>query len=298
MILFILLWAGCSHTSKTFKINLVHDNENIQFEQEFFSQEYHLNENGDPTNLLGIPAWIDCAQKYEFRFDLNDLSTLYYLYLSIETFEVEQSVHPIYLNKKKLGYLQKSTYQYEGGPTYPQGTPTKFQATQFYLPKELLKTGKNVLEIRHAWPKIKVDKFAIGKVSIVVVHINRGISDNEIRDQKSAKRYFPKDLDFLKSLSDEELYIVMVGVPRLITELNMPHGLHRKKLSYVYSKIGDYYRWKGDYVKNLDYQTKALEAEEIVFSPPTLDQLQVELKTLEEEFAQIQQRVRGSSLDR
>jgi CHAT domain-containing protein len=252
------IFAGCTHKPKTLKINLEYENENIQFKQEFFSKETVL---GSDTIMMGIPRWKECRQRYKFRFILDDLSSLYYVYLSIESFEVEETHHPIYLNNKKLGHLKKSTHRYEGGPTYPLGTPIKFHATQFYLPKEYLKTGKNVLEVNHAWPKSDGDKFALGRIDVVAVYINDELSKKEVKDRKREERYFPKDLEFLHNLTDEEIYIVAVNLPQVITELNMAHGLHRKKLSYIYSKIGDYYRWKGDYIKNLHYQQKALDTE-------------------------------------
>jgi CHAT domain-containing protein len=53
----------------------------------------------------------------------------------------------------------------------------------------------------------------------------------------------------------------MVQLPALFTELNFELGIYKKKLGYIYSKIGDYYRWNGDYTKNLLYQKKAIELE-------------------------------------
>jgi CHAT domain-containing protein/predicted nuclease with TOPRIM domain len=120
-----------------------------------------------------------------------------------------------------------------------------------------------MLEIKaEVWGPRPADDFAIGRLDIVVIKVKHDSKPNEVgSNDKPVKRYFPKQLRFFSKLTDEELYISMVQLPSLFTELNFEHGIYRKKLSYLYSRIGDYYSWNGDYTKNLLYQKKAIEYE-------------------------------------
>jgi len=77
------------------------------------------------------------------------------------------------------------------------------------------------------------------------------------------RRRFPDQFAFFKDLSDEELYIALVKLPYLLAEISDSGSLTGDSLSYVYARIGDYYRWTGLYNKSLDYHRKAsrLQAE-------------------------------------
>jgi CHAT domain-containing protein/tetratricopeptide (TPR) repeat protein len=201
---------------------------------------------------------------FKFSFELDDISSLYYAYLSIETWDVEHNYHKILLNDEFIGYLERSIdYSVFG----MDNMPPRLEATQMYLPKILFKQGRNTLEIKLGKTS---DAFALGRLDIVVVNVQHvSKSDNVGSTNTTAKIYFPKQLHFFSKLTDEELYISMVQLPSLFAELNFQHGIYTKKLSYIYSKIGDYYRWNGDYTKNLLYQKKAIEYENDK-SPTTL----------------------------
>ena len=202
-------------------------------------------------------------QTFNFYFELNDISSIYYAYLSIESWDVDQRVQPIMLNNETIGYLGPSVTD-ESIFANEWFIPSRLEATQLYLPKKFFKQGKNILRIEAAqggnvsW----TDSFVIGRLDIVVIKVKHGLKPPKTRlNNKPAKTYFPKQLHFFSKLTDEELYIAMVQLPALLTELNSELGIYRKKLGYIYSKIGDYYRWNGDYTKNLLYQQKATQSE-------------------------------------
>jgi len=165
--------------------------------------------------------------------------------MSIETWDVEAPFHPIFLNDQKIGYLNRSI---DSDPNRGNtDIPYKLEATQIYLPKRSFRQGLNTLEIKASMiannPRHS-DSFAIGRLDIVVVKVRYELQADKAKpDDKPAKRYFPKQLDFFSKLTDEELYISTVQLPSLFAELNLGYGIYRKKLSYIYSKIGDYHQW-------------------------------------------------------
>lgn len=253
--LFII--GACVHKPDTFSMDIVHNEEDVYFEQSVFSR-------GSGRYKMGNPDWKGgYHQTFEFSFELDDIASLSYAYLSIETWDVDQRVQPIILNDEIIGYLEPSVTD-KSVWTNDLFIPSELEATQLYLPKKFFRQGKNTLRIEAAqggwWTW--TDSFVIGRLDIVVIKIKHGLKPQKLRsNDKPAKRYFPKQLRFFSKLTDEELYISMVQLPALFTELNAELGIYRKKLSYIYSKIGDYYRWNGDYNKNLWYQKKATQSE-------------------------------------
>jgi len=252
-LIFLLIIGACVHKPDTFSMDIVHNKENVYFEQSVFSK-------GSTSVKMGHPVWKDHHQTFKFAFELDDISSLYYAYLSIETWDVEMGLQPILLNGKTIGYLGRSKGVSESGLGI---IPSKLEATQLYLPKRSFRQGRNMLEIKaFVNSKWDTDSFIIRSPDIVVIKVKRDSNPDEvISNNKPAKRYFPKQLRFFSKLTDEELYVAMVQLPFLFTELNFELGIYGKKLSYLYSKIGDYYRWNGNYTKNLLYQKKAIGCE-------------------------------------
>jgi hypothetical protein len=254
IIISLLIIGACVHKPDTFSMDIIHNQDTVYFEQSVFSK-------GPYRVKMGHPQWRDHNQTFKFAFELNDISALYYTYLSIETWDVEVPWNPIFLNDQKIGYLNRSIdSDANRGNT---DIPYKLEATQIYLPKRFFRQGLNTLEIK-AWfvgsGHRQSDSFSIGRLDIVVVKVRHELQADKAKpNDKPAKRYFPKQLDFFSKLTDEELYISMVQLPSLFTELNLGYGIYRKKLSYIYSKIGDYHQWNGDYAQNLLYQKKAVE---------------------------------------
>ena len=253
----LLIIEACVHKSDSFSMDIVHNKEDVYFEQNLFSK-------GSYPYLMGHPHWIAKRNTtFKFTFQLDDISSIYYGYLSLESWDVESRGHKILLNGKIMDYLPISTTVHFG-PTFSNETPANLEDTQIYIPKRFFEAGQNTLEIKALiYPdKWATDSFSIGRLDIVVVKVKSG--KNYVEDDsrnKKKKRYFPKKLQFFTKLTDEELYISMVQLPSLFAELNFETGIYRKKLGYIYSKIGDYYRWNGDYTKNLLYQKKAIELE-------------------------------------
>ena len=255
-ILVSLFFIGaCVHKADTFSMDIVHNEEEVYFEQNVFSK-------GSTRYKMGHRAWKDHHEIFKFDFELDDISSLYYAYLSIESWDVE-TYQPIFLNDNLIGSLKRSinfVFSRKGN----RDIPLKLEATQIYLPKRFFRQGQNTFEIRaerRTNPR-RMDSFAIGRLDIVVIKVKHdSMSDKVGSNEKPIKRFFPEQLRFFSKLTDEELYISMVQLPALFTELNFELGIYRKKLGYIYSKIGDYYRWNGDYTKNLSYQKKAIELE-------------------------------------
>jgi CHAT domain-containing protein len=253
----LFITVACVHKPDTFSMDIYHNKEKIYFEQSVFSK-------GSYNYKMGDPQYRNQNQTFKFSFELDDISTLYYAYLSIETWDVEFGLsHPILLNGKKIGYLKSSVM----GESQDKGNsyiPKNLEATQMYLPKRFFRQGQNLLKIKWVVPPNdpRRDSFAIQRLDIVVVKVKNDLNFGKVRPvDKAEKRYFPKQLRFFSELTDEELYISTVQLPQLFTELNLGYGVYRKKLSFIYSKIGDYHRWKGDYAKNLYYQKKAIKTE-------------------------------------
>ena len=124
----LICWA-CVHKPDTFSMNIVHNKENVYFQQSVFSK-------GPGKYKMGHPRWRDNHQTFKFAFELDDISSIYYAYLSIETQNVDRAYHPILLNDKKIGYLKRNISQkpFEGTRFFP----SKFETTQMYLPKNVI----------------------------------------------------------------------------------------------------------------------------------------------------------------
>lgn len=233
----LLIIGACVHKPDTISINIVHNEKNVYLEHSVFSK-------GSGYYWIGPRR----ASQFKFSFELDDISTMNYAYMSIETFGVTTS-HSISMNDEKIGVL----WGYEIINKFER----KKAETQMYIPKRYFKQGRNTLKIiAGPW-----EDFAIGRFDIVVVKVKQDLQANKVESEFNNKKYFPKQLRFFSKLTDEELYISLIKIPSLLTDLNYKHGVYKKKLSYVYSKIGDYYKWNGDYTKNLLYQEKAIEYE-------------------------------------
>ena len=70
-------------------MDLVHNNENVHFEQSVFSK-------GPYRYKMGPTHWKDHHESFKFTFELDDISSVYYAYLSIESWDVN-GLHPILL---------------------------------------------------------------------------------------------------------------------------------------------------------------------------------------------------------
>jgi hypothetical protein len=122
----LLIIGACAHRPDTFSIDIVHNKEDVYFEQSLFSRSSY-------PYKMGHPDWHGYHQTFIFTFELDDISSLYYAYLSIETWDVEIP-QPIFLNDKKIGYIEQSTNYAPGSTTWY--IPSKLEATQMYLPKK------------------------------------------------------------------------------------------------------------------------------------------------------------------
>jgi len=236
------IW-GCSHGSKSFYITSSIQDRQVQFKQHVFSKGsyYRLT--------MGNPDWPGCSGEFYFTFNLDDASAIHYAYVSIETYDVGQACSSVFLNDHFVTCLE-----WNRGMLYPDVSRT----TQTYLPIDFFRPGRNILKIKAS----RYDRYEIHRFDIVVITMEELAKQLTASDQKTQQKYFPENLSFIKELTDEELYIAIVKLPLLVEELNFRQGMYKKKLSFIYSKIGDFYRYTGNYLKNLMYQKKAVHSDQ------------------------------------
>ena len=175
--------GACVHKPETFSMNIVHNEEDVYFEQSVFSR-------GSGRYKMGNPDWGGGYHKtFKFSFELDDISSLSYAYLSIESWDVDQRVQPIMLNDEIIGYLGLSVSD-ESVFRNELFIPSKLEATQLYLPKKFFKQGKNTLRIEAAqggrvtW----TDSFVIGRLDIVVIKVKHGLKPLFLRKNVRVKR--------------------------------------------------------------------------------------------------------------
>ena len=139
-----LIFGACAHKPDTFSMNISHNGENVYLKHSVISRGAALYKMGPPQySHLGY------HQTFNFIFEVDDISSMYHAYLSIETWDVEAAAfwHPILLNNKLIGYLDRSI-DYNAGRA-DSGAPTELGATQIYIPKQIIKEGKNILTIKY-----------------------------------------------------------------------------------------------------------------------------------------------------
>ena len=93
IVISLLSNAACVHKPNSFSLNISHNEENVYYEQNLFSK-------GPYRYKMGHPDWKDHHQTFKFSFELEDISFLYYAYLSIETWDVERWHHLLLTDEK------------------------------------------------------------------------------------------------------------------------------------------------------------------------------------------------------
>lgn len=267
------LSVACVSQSTSINITIPQGSENLHLEQELI-QGQSLG-----VQMGGLGRGGGVRKSYQFDFNLKDTDLIRYAYLSIDTLGVDRPENPLYLNGHAIGFLKRAGYginqdKWYAGQEGPKQRK-KEARTQRYLPAAYFRAGKNTIEFGHQKlhkanqaGKISYEQYIIKKINLAVIKTRTLPRSPETAARVNKKRRFPDQFAFFKDLSDEELYIALVKLPYLLAELSDSGGLASDSLSYVYARIGDYYRWTGLYNKSLDYHRKAnrLQAEK----PPTL----------------------------
>jgi CHAT domain-containing protein len=256
-----ILVCACAHQPASFEIFIPLKKEHLILNQELFQNFGVVEMGGQGRNNPGRAS-------YSYNFNLQKPDLIHYAYLSIDTHGVDRPANPVLLNGNSIGFLERGAYGdlYSKSYAGEQGSrKRKADARmQRYLPAAYFKSGRNTLEIRqqkvrstNADGQVSYEKFRIKRINLAVYKIEtkKVIPSKSIG--KAIGRQFPDQFNFFSALTDEELYIALIKLPFLLAELSDPAGEYANSLSYVYSKIGDYYRWTGFYKKCLDYQRKA-----------------------------------------
>jgi CHAT domain-containing protein len=227
---------SCSQRPKDFNVFIQQNGEPITFGQSLY--------NGLPFGKSTMRKIEGGSSKisHGFSFKLADPSSVIYGILSIETSNVGQACSSIVINRKFLTCLSESLFQKSW--------------TIVFVPGHLFQLGKNTVRI-NASPS---DPFNIYTLELSITRESRG-KTRVFSNPKRTEGHFPAALGFLSKLTDEELYTAIIQMPILAEEFGFRYGFNRRKLGYVYSRIGDFARWNGDYLNNLNYQIKAVQAE-------------------------------------
>ena len=256
-----LVFCACAHRPASFQIHIPQEKNSLVLEQELYRNWGSVQMGPQGRNLPD-------RKSYTFNFNLNEPELIRYAYLSIDCAGVERPENPVVFNGHPIGSLERGTYGGFYAVSYA-GTlgPKKrnvYSRTQRYLPAVYFQKGENTLQVGHQFlrsvkkgGKVSYEKYTITNISLAVykVRTRKGTPPKDFGKRRN--RQFPDQFHFFKELTDEELYIALIKLPYLLAELSDPASEYANSISYVYSKIGDYYRWTGYYKKCLDYQTKA-----------------------------------------
>jgi len=269
MFLLPLLAGACVSSSTNLQITIPQGRENLHLEQELFQSRNLGVQMGSSGSGGGV------RQSYHFDFNLKETQRIRYAYLSIDTLDVDHPENPLFLNGHPIGFLKRAGYGINQDEWYAgQAGPKKRKKqarTQRYLPASYFRSGKNTIEFGHQkvrsanrGGRINYERYIIKRINLAIIRTHTsGRSQLSATGVKEDRR-FPDQFALFKDLNDEELYIALVKLPYLLAEISDPGSLAGDSLSYVYARIGDYYRWTGLYNKSLDYHRKAsrLQAEQ------------------------------------
>jgi len=268
LIILACLNKACITQSTSIKIMIPQGKENLHLEQELF-QSQNLGVQMGPLGRGG-----GVRKSYQFDFSVKDTDRIRYAYLSIDTVDVDRPENPLHLNGHPIGFLKRAGYGINQDKWYAgqDGLKKRKRAarTQRYLPAAYFQDGKNTITIGHhklhqanQHGKVSYEQYTIRKISLAVIKTRTLLHSQETVTRVKKQRRFPDQFAFFQDLNDEELYIALVKLPYLLAEISDSGSLAGDSLSYVYARIGDYYRWTGLYNKSLDYHRKAsrLQAE-------------------------------------
>lgn len=255
--------ASCAHRPSAFDVVIQSGGQKIQLRQELYGSWARIE--------MGRGKGYDATTRtaYDYMFDLDTSEAIRYGYLSIDTEGVDRPGNPLFFNGHPIGFLSRGGYGSGGHEPFYAGQNgvkkrVSLSRTHRYLPASYFKPGTNVLSfgqqtLRSAKKSggLSYERFTIKEVNIVVYKV-RTLDGGYSSVRQGDIRSFPKQFEFFSALTDEELYIALIKLPSLLAELSDPGSEYVNSLSYVYAKIGDYYRWTGFYNKSLDYQKKAM----------------------------------------
>lgn len=255
LVIFLLLTSCSNHTSSDITAIIPVNDEYLRLEQQIFDSNFNIQMG---TQQRGGYS----KSSYDFNFNLSDRDNIKYAYLKIITSQVNNPQNEIFLNDHSLGFLERREGITSAGDKKERKGANQ-AGTQWFLPGNYFKTGKNTLTItsqklysRKNWRTARYDAYAINKISLMIVRVSSHQEKEPAVIGNDTKR-FPKQFRYLEGLTDEELYISLVKLPGLLAEIDdLGLGYDNSK-SFVYSRIGDYYRWTGYYNRSLEYHLRA-----------------------------------------
>ena len=230
----------------------------ITFQVEHLGDKYEVKQDiyrkGDYITSMGNPVRSD-ADSVSFDFFVSDINNIDYVILSVESWNISRTEAYTSLNGEFLFYLPDSK---AGGVS---SSSPDIPRTYSYIPLRALKKGNNTLVIEtfsDRWSGI-----AIKNLDVIIVSRKKvdSLTQKGVTDTMSSQ--FPDDLSYLGKLNTEELYILHFGIPDYYLDMDDSFAFKKQNIAYAYSKIGDYYRWLGDYSQSLHYQQLASASVEI-----------------------------------
>jgi tetratricopeptide (TPR) repeat protein len=262
-----LFLFSCANRHSSFQIHIPQGDRYLSLEQELFQSAAGAVQMG----YLGRGAGSRAA--YDFTFGLKGTDAIRYAYLSVDTQGVDRPQNPIFLNGHPIGFLNRAGYLKGGNVVYAgeggKKKKTLHARTQRYLPAEYFRPGTNVLRFGQQsgqrsshTGKIEFEKYEITGINLSVFKLGSVDTVPSFSGGPGGARRFPEPFEFFAGLTDEELYVALVKLPYLLAEISDPGSGAAGSLGYVYSKIGNYYRWAGRYKKSLDYHLKAIDHQE------------------------------------
>jgi len=256
--------GACAHQPASFNIHIPQGKNHLVLEQELYQNWGQVQMGHQGRGQPGLTS-------YTFSFTMNELEQIRYAYLSIDCLNVDRPENPIQLNGHPIGFLQRGGWHGTASGTWYAGDKgpreKRNQArTQRYLPGSYFRSGINSLQFGHQKQRssknggqVSLESYTIQNITLAVYKVRTVEGSPKKAYLKSGERRFPEQFNFFSSLSDEELYIALIKLPYLLAELSDSDSDYANNIGYVYSKIGDYYRWTGFYKRGLDYQLKANE---------------------------------------
>lgn len=251
--------ASCSHAPSSFRIHIPANGKTLVLQQDLYRQTIPVH----MARSSGVTS------RYAFQFDVRDTADIHYAFLTIDTLDVRHPQNRVLLNGNEIGFLPRADYQGAGNVVYAgdDGPKQRIREARFqrYLPATYLVRGRNELVIesqpvrsaRLGGAKYS-ESYTINGVNFALFRVTAAAAGEAVDEGGTRRREFPPHFAYFNKLTDDELYIALVKLPFLLGELTQPSSIYANSLSYVYARIGDYYRWTGRYHRSLVYEEKAV----------------------------------------
>ena len=268
--LLAMVAVSCTHAPRSFHVEIPVGDDTVVLEQDLFRQDRQVH-MGQRTTSSG--RTFGTTTTYTYRFDLQHARNVHYAFLTIDTMNVKHPQHRVLLNGREIGYLMRAAHQGVNSQYYAGNKGVRKREInsrmQRYLPGAYFLEGRNELtiesqEFRSArlGGQTYVEPYTVAGINIAVLRLTNASGGHPTAGSPSSGNAFPSHIEYFSQLTDEELYIALVKLPFLLGEISQATSIYANSISYVYARIGDYYRWIGHHARSLTYQEKAIARQE------------------------------------